>query len=78
MRYLGIGATILLALSLTQAAAEQKGQGSKQFAPGQQSGAAKDAAPGQRQSYPGEAKKFAPGQQGKKITKKKKTKKKTK
>jgi hypothetical protein len=28
-------------------------------------------APGQRQTYPGEAKKFAPGQQGKKVTKKK-------
>jgi len=69
MRYLALVGTIL-ALSLTAATAEPKSQGSKQFAPGQQPGAAKDAAPGQIQQSPGDAKKYAPGQQDNKKKKK--------
>jgi hypothetical protein len=58
----------VLALTLTQASAEPKGGGAKEFAPGQkqtQPGSAKKYAPGQRQKKPGQAKKFAPGQQTK-------------
>ena len=56
MRFLIVSGAIL-ALSLTQAAAEQKGSGAKQFAPGQQQtqpGGAKSSAPGQTQTKPGE------------------------
>jgi hypothetical protein len=63
---IAIGA--VLALTLTQAAAESKGGGAKEFAPGQkqtQPGGAKKYAPGQKQKKPGQAKKYAPGQQAK-------------
>jgi hypothetical protein len=58
----------VLALTLTQASAESKGGGAKEFAPGQRQtepGSAKKYAPGQKQKKPGQAKKFAPGQQNK-------------
>ena len=65
----------ILALCLTAALAEPQSEGAKRFAPGQQSGPAKKSAPGQLQTYPGEAKKFAPGQQTRKAKKKKSKKK---
>ena len=63
MRFL-ILSSAFLALSLSPAAAESKGGGAKQSAPGTQQtqpGGAKTTAPGRVQTSPGGAKQSAPG-----------------